>query len=156
MSSAAPTLKAALVTAIGGLAGITGTDVLVCYGEPGKYQPNDIIAVTDVESTHTIATFATTRPRDEVLTATVVVSCFRGGDDPTGATQQVVTERAYALLGLVENYIQGTPNVGSTAIRPYQGETTAVLAEGFSVAADGVNVGRVAELTATFQFQARI
>ncbi len=155
MSSQAPALKAAFVSAIGALSGITGTDVLVCYGEPGKYQPDDIIAVTDVSSSHELQVIAPTRPREETLTVTVVVSCYRGGDDPTGALQQIVTERAYALLGLVEDYVKVTdPSIGGT-VRSLTGPITHDLVEGFSVAADGMNVGRIAEITATFTLFAR-
>jgi hypothetical protein len=156
MSSQAPALKAAFVTAIGGLTGITGTPTLVCYGEPGKYQPDDIIAVTDVSSTHVIATLGANRRREETLTATVVVSCYRGGDDATGATQQLTTERAWTLTGLIVDYVQVTDPTISGTVRGLTGEITHDLVEGFAQSADGINSGRIAEITTTFTFFARI
>ncbi len=156
MSSAVPALKAAFVTAIRNLSGITGTDVLVCYGEPGKYQPNDIIAVLDVSSTHSPATISPNRSREEEITANVMVSCFRGGDDPLGETQQLVTDRAWALTNLIVDYVQATdPTIGGT-VRGLTGEVSHDLAEAFSPAADGIPAGRVAEIATSFTFYARI
>ncbi len=156
MSSQAPALKAALVTAIRGLSGITGTDVLVCYGEPGKYLPADAIAVGNCRSSHVIATISPLRSREETLEQEVVVQCYRGGDDATGATQQLATERAWALTGLIVDYVQVTdPTVGGT-VRGLTGEITHDLEEEFSLSADGMNSGRTAVIRTTFTFFARI
>ncbi len=144
MTSAAPTFKAALVTALAALPSLSG--VLVTYGAPGRYQPDDIVAVMDIESDSEAATISPNRAREETLSLTVVASCYRGGED----TQQVCTERAYVLIDIVEAYLRTTdPTVGGT-VRGLLGPVSYSLEESLS------EQGRTSEVTATFTVYARI
>lgn len=144
-----PDLKAALYTAAGGLYA-PQRDVLVCYGHPGAHQPDDIVAIGPGASSETsTGPMAARHPRDESADIVVTVSCWRGGTD-----QQTVTERAYALLGLLETYVQTTsPSLGLAGVR-----MGALVSHDLAETEEGedLDVGRIAEIRAVFRFQCRI
>ena len=143
MSSAAPAVKAALVTA---LTSAFGTTVQVNYGPPGSAQSDDIIAVLDVRVTEVVATMGN-RSREETLEIDVVVSSYRGGGTEI---QQTVTERAYAVLAALETYLKTTdPSIGGT-VRSNAGVIRHDMNE------DSFATGRVTEIAATVLAFARI
>lgn len=148
MSSAAPAVKAAVhalvVTALA-----SEPTVLVSYGQPaadGTPLPNDVVGVLGVEGTTEPGPMATTRPRDETLRVTVLVSSWRGGGPEV---QQTVTERAYALLALVESAVRANPTLGGTV------RTAAVVEHDLAedIPPQG---GRVAEISAVIESVTRI
>lgn len=144
MSSAAPAIKAALVAV---LAGVVDADTLVSYGQPGTYQPDDIVAVLDVSSASERDPQTLDRSRTETVNVTVTVSCYRGGGTEV---QQTVTERAYALLALVESYVKTTnPTLGGIV----WGDAVVIAHDLAEAAAPD---GRVAEIAATVQLHATI
>lgn len=105
ISDMAGAFKTAMVTAC--RTAITDTNVTVCYGHPGQYQPDDIIAVGRITCTQVPGPISrTNRARDVTLTAEVHVSCFRGGPDPE--TEKLAGDRAYALLSLIEEQVRVT------------------------------------------------
>lgn len=122
--------------------------VLVTYGHPGALSADDIVAVRSVSSDLAVATMSTNRSREETLTARVTFSCWRGGTD-----QQTVTERAYALLELLDTSLRVTDiTVGGTVrdsmISGHE------LAEGEEP--DDLTRGRIAEIDVTITARARI
>lgn len=101
--SAAPAFKDAFYAAAQTL--LASTDVQVVPGHPGQTQADDIVAFTGVVSEQEPATFGTRRQREETLVMDVVVSCYRAG----GLEQeQVCSDRAYELLGVLEEYVRVT------------------------------------------------
>jgi hypothetical protein len=106
--SKAPAFKAALFTAI---TAVMPSGVRVTYGHPGAIGDDDIVAVRDVSFSQEVSTMSAQRSREETITCQVQFSCWRGGTD-----QQTVTERAYYLLGLLEQYVQDPGTVSSVQI----------------------------------------
>lgn len=146
--SAAPAFKNALVTLI--RTAINDSTVLVTYGHPGLEVADDMVGVQKITSQQVIANMGARRSREETLTAEVIVSCYRGGGPEV---EQVAGDRAYQLLGLIEQYVRVTDTTVGGTVRDCflishdsQGATDpALIAE-----------GRVIEITATFEAHARI
>lgn len=90
------------------------TDVQVSYGHPGMSQSDDIVAVMDVRSGQNPATLSTNRTREEELRCTVMVSIYRGGGPEQ---EKVCTDRAYELLGALENYVRTTDTTLGGVVR---------------------------------------
>lgn len=110
MASAAPAAKAALVSMM--TTALSAQSVRVFYGHPGFIPDGDIVAVTNVIGEQEPGPLrAAPATREETLRLIVVVSCYRGGG--TGA-QQAATERAFALLALVESAIRTDVTLGGT------------------------------------------
>ena len=149
-SSVAPALKAGLVAMLR-TAFASDPAVLVSYGHPGPTSAPDIVGVMGVAADQSVATLAATQPREESLRVTVLVSCFVGGGD---GAQQAATERAYALLALVESALRTDPTVAGI-VRKSQVESHD-LAEDIAPAAAGTPIGRVAELAVVLRAEARI
>ena len=105
MSSAAPAFKAAVFAAC---KSIYAAPIQVCYGHPGMDLEPDIVSVGDVRVTATQPVMSAARPREEVLELDVTFSCYRGGGPEA---QQPVTERAYALLALLEEYARNDAQI---------------------------------------------
>lgn len=147
MSSRAPAVKAALYTLCSSL---YAAPVQVAYGHPGTDLEPDIVSIGAVRSTQDIVTMTPIRPREESLLVDVIFSCYRGGGSES---QQTVTERAYALLAQLENYLQTTD---------YTLAGTARLARVVShelVESDDPDLlalGRIAEITAQVSVVTRI
>jgi hypothetical protein len=107
-----------------------------------------------VTSDQEIATMSTNRTREETLTVEVIFSCWGGGSD-----QRTVTERAYTLLALLENYLQN-PGVGPSTQITLGGVVRNARVMGHELAEtedpDDMALGRLAEITATVTARVRI
>lgn len=150
-ATAAQAFKAALVTEI--TTAVNDADVLVSFGHPGAGAlnlHNDVVWVGRVESAQAPATYGTARSREETLTVTVAISCWRPGGPEM---EPVASDAAYALLEAVERRVRVTDTtVGGTVRHCFMtghvsdGETDpAVLAK-----------GRLIEIAATFEAAVRI
>lgn len=147
MSSRAPLVKAALFAACQSL---YAAPVQVSYGHPGTDVEADVVSVAGVRSAQDVATMTTSRTREETLTLDVIFSSYVGGGPES---QQTATERAYALLALLENYLQTTDyTLGGTCRLARMIDHT--LAEPDDP--DVLAAGRVAEITAQIQASVRI
>jgi len=147
--SVAPLLKAAMYNACVNLYAST-PDVQVAYGHPGTNLANDIVSIGTVSGSQEVATMSPNRSREEYLSIEVVFSVYRGG----GVEQeQIVTERAYALLGQLETYTRLTDTTLGGVVRwvTLQNHTCSGETE-----PDLIAQGRVVELTATFEARARL
>lgn len=146
MPSKAPLVKKALYVACQSLYPLP---IKVSYGHPGQNQPDDIVAVMRVTQANDLSTMGNSRHRDEVLDVTVTVSCWSGTDD-----QSIVTERAYSLLGLLEDYLQNTdPNLGGLCIKAAR-----VVSHELVETEDDedLSMGRLAEIAAVVRCTCRI
>ncbi len=144
MASAAPTLKAALVTE---LAVLFPAPTTVAYGPPGNYLDDEVVSVTDVVSSSEVATLSPNRTREETLDVTVIFSVTNGGGYEA---QQTVTERAYAMVADLENYLKVTdPTVGGTV----RGNAGVVAHDMTESAPDG---SRNCQIVVTVRAHARI
>lgn len=125
-------------------------NVLVTYGFPDLYVPEDIIEFGTVTGNQSPAAISNLRSRDETLTVEVFITCQRGGGQEM---EQVCATRAYQLLRMVETFARVTdPTIGG-AVRwcfltqhQSQGHTDPAVIE----------QGRVIEISATFTAQARV
>jgi len=111
---------------------------------------SDIVCVAGVSSQQDVATMSPQRNREETILVDVVFSCFAGGGPEV---QQTVTERAYALCALLENYLQTTDYTLSGTARLAR-VTAATLVE--SEDPDLLALGRLSEITATVTVVTRI
>ena len=125
-------------------------DVYVCFGLPGTFSPEDIIAFNRIESGQDPATLSSNRAREETLTATVTISCFRGGGEEA---ELVAAERCYELLRLIEHQVRMVDTTVGGTVRDCfltshesDGETPEDLASS----------GRVIDVNATFTAHARV
>lgn len=151
MSTAAPAFKAALYTACQTL---YPAPALVTYGHPGAASADDMVALMNVTSDVEAGPLSPQRRREETLTIEVVFSCWGGGVD-----QQTVTERAYSLLGDLEDYLTDTGVSASTQIT-LGGTVRDARVTGHTLAEtedpDDLALGRLAEITATVTARVRI
>lgn len=148
VASAAPAFKDALFTVCQTL--FAGDGVQVSFGHPGQSQINDIVAVTRVSSQQEPITLTPRRTREETLTAEVVFSVYRGGGPDM---EQVCSDRAYALLAELEEYVRVTDtSLGSVVRHCFLVSTDS---DGMTDEAFLAN-GRLIEVTATFEAVARI
>jgi hypothetical protein len=90
-------------------------EALVSYDDPGPFQPQDIVAVTNV--TRSVKPLQMVGGGgagwlDESYTVDVVVDVFRGGDDP-----QTVFERACLLVDVVVDVVRQDPSLGGLVIQ---------------------------------------
>lgn len=122
--------------------------VLVTFGAPANLDPDDLVAFMTLRSDQNVATIGN-RSREEALELTVVISCFRGGPD----SERAVSDRAYYLLGLIEEYVRKVDTTCGGTVRhcflvghDSDGTTPPEYRE----------QGRVMEITARFQAFARI
>lgn len=130
-----------------------GTDtqnVLVVYGYPDMYVPEDVIEFSTITSNQTPGAISTNRARDEVLTLEVFITCQRGGGQEM---ELVCAQRAFQLLRMIETQVRVTDTtVGGTVrwcfLTQYQsaGHTDPAVIE----------QGRAIEISATFTAQARV
>jgi hypothetical protein len=123
--------------------------VLVTYGAPGTFEPEDLVSFTSTESVQDPKTIGN-RGREEVIIQEVQISCWRGG----GQEMELVTaKRAYQLLRMIEFYCRKTDTtVGGTVMWCFLtshecfGQTDPQFIE----------QGRVSEITARFTARSRI
>ena len=127
------------------------SEVLVSYGMPGTYLPNDMISFHGVQSNLVPGPNGYgTRARDETLSLEIVISVVR----PGGPDQEIVAaQRAYALLRALDTYARVTDTtIGGSVLWCFcvqhqsNGFTDPQLLE----------QGRVIEITARFDAKARI
>lgn len=129
------------------------TTVQITYGSVPASLPDDFVLIRPVTKRSNFANIGA-GTLDEYLDLPVVISCFRGGDDITGGlpTQQISSERAWALLALIEARVRTDITLGIA--QPFwviqsktdESETTP----------DEDTAGRLAELTVTFTAETRI
>lgn len=148
LSSAAPAFKTALVAAI--KTAINDPAVLITYGHPGQELADDMVGVNKITSGQAPATMSTNRTREETLTAEVIVSCYRGGGQEA---EQVAGDRAYYLLGLIENHVRAVDTTLGGVVR--ECALTSHDSEGATDPALTAE-GRVIEIAAVFTAKFRI
>jgi hypothetical protein len=124
--------------------------VLVTFGAPGTYTPQDIVSFLDVEANQDLATLGTNRGRDETIDLTVSISCLVPGGQEA---ELLAHDRAYTLLRAIEYYARRTDTtVGGTVRHCFcirhgsAGQTDPTLIER----------GRVCEIVAVFRAVARV
>jgi hypothetical protein len=89
--------------------------LLVCQGEPGTYQPEDIVYIGSTHQTYSPeATVGTGGPLwlREDYQQSICVSVIRGGEDTA-----LVMNRASALTNLIVNYVRSDPSLGGLVDR---------------------------------------
>lgn len=84
-----------------------GKPVLVCYGRPGSYQANYIVAVMNTRQPITRPTMGTSRSREKEAQIDVVVSVYVPG---TEVAQQTASEACDDLVELLDAYFRTSPN----------------------------------------------
>lgn len=146
--SAAPAFKDAFVAAARTI--WSGTDVQVSFGHPGQSQADDIVAFMGCVSEQEPATYGTRRQREETLVLDVVVSVYRGGGTEA---ETVASDRAYELLGALEQYVRVTDTELGGAVRHcfMVGHSSSG-----STDPDVLASGRLIEINAQFAAKARI
>lgn len=147
-ASAAPAFKDAFVDVATTL--WSGTGIQVSFGHPGQSQADDIVAFGALTSDQEFATYGSNRGREETLLLDVVVSCYRAG----GPTQEkVASDRAYELLGVLEQYVRVTDTTLGGVVRHcfLLGHNS----EG-STDPEILSAGRLIEITAQFVAKARV
>lgn len=115
---------------------------------PDQYLADEIVGLGDLEATLDPATMGLPRSREERGSLGLIISVFNGGAD-----QQTVTERAYAMLATLEAALRADYSVGGVV--RWATVSAHELAEAPSVV-DGVVTGRVAEMSLTITYQARV
>lgn len=96
--------------------------LLVCQGEPGTYQPEDIVYIGEVHQTYNPeAIVGTGGPLwlREDYHQTICVSVYRGGDDAA-----LVMNRACALANQIINYVRSDPSLGALVHRARPAQVT--------------------------------
>lgn len=82
--------------------------VLVSLGRPGKYQPNNLVAVgMDIRLPIERPTMGTGRSREQTAEIDVTISCWVPGDEDS---QPIATAAAFDLLSLLETHLRTSPN----------------------------------------------
>lgn len=128
----------------------TKQDVLVTFGAPGAYNPNDIVSFLDISADQDVATLGTNRGRDETIELTVSVSCVVGGMQEAELQSH---NRAYDLLRAIESYARRTdPTIGGTV------RSCFLVRHGSAGQTDPALIakGRVTEIVAIFRAVARV
>lgn len=136
--------------------------VQVAYGHPGTQMKDDIISVGNVlVPEREYGPMSPQRRLDETLQIAVTISCWRGVLD-----QQVVTERALAMLSALEAYLTDVGvadsaklTLGHTVRRAWVTAFELTETDASMVDADDtplLNLGRLAEIAATVSAKARI
>lgn len=144
-ASAIPAAKDAFLTIC--RAAITDTTVQFAYGHPGGNQGTDVVSVRDARSSLDWGSIGN-QDKEEQLQLAFVISVRRGGTD-----QQAVTERAFALLDLIDDNIRQPvdASIGGTVL--FGAIVEVQLQESNPVSYD-MSKGRVAELYCTVTAEA--
>jgi hypothetical protein len=123
--------------------------VLVTYGAPGTFEPEDLVSFLGIESNQDPATIGN-RSREEALTIEVSISCWRGGGQDM---ELVCAQRAYQLLRMIETQVRVTDTTVSGTVRH-----CFLVSHESSGATDlqFLETGRVIEITARFAARTRI
>lgn len=114
-ATAAQGFKAALVAAITTL-NAADPATLVSFGHPGPAALNypNSVSVTSVDAEQDPATLGTNRAREEVLTAEVVISCWRPGGPEM---ESEASDAAYGLLESIERHVRVTDTTLGGVVR---------------------------------------
>ncbi|HEY0249705.1 MAG TPA: hypothetical protein VGC45_15750 [Gryllotalpicola sp.] len=126
-------------------------DVLISDGHPGRIDADDAVALMGVSQEEVPGPIsATRRVREETLTVTVVISCYRvGGQDQ----QRIVDARALKLLGDLSNHLRKTdPTLGGLCVWCFRTSFDLEKSADPAVLTDG----RLTEINAKFTAVARI
>jgi hypothetical protein len=123
--------------------------VYVTFGAPGTYDPEDLVSFLDIASEQETATIGN-RSREETLTLTVAISCFRGGGQDS---ELVASARAYDILRRLEQYVRKTDTTLGGVVRH-----CFLVGHDSTGATDPASIdkGRVIEIMARFRAVARI
>lgn len=149
-ASAGPAVKSALVSALTTAYAVSDPTVLVTYGHPGVVVVPDIVAVMGVEAEQDPGPMRVSpATREERLSVSVVLSAYVGGGQEA---QRTVTERAYALLAVLETALRADITLGGVCRKAQL--TSYVLAEPDDP--DTLALGRVAEIAAVVAVETRI
>lgn len=153
-ASKAPVFRAAMSALIKtALAG--QTEVGITFGSVPASEPDDMVFIKRVISRKDFASIGAGTLK-EFLDLDVVINCFRGGDDIVAATgqstQQVASERAWALLALIETRVRTDITLGLA--QPFWVLTSRT--DEVETNPDEEIAGRYSELTATFTAETRI
>jgi hypothetical protein len=125
-------------------------DVLVTFGGPGTYAPNEIVSFLDLTADQDVATMGSNRGRDETIELTVSISVVMGGGQEAEIPSH---ERAYDLLRAIEYYARKTDTtIGGTV------QWCFCVRHGTAGQTDPSLIanGRVTEIVATFRARARV
>lgn len=118
--------------------------LLVCLGEPGTYQPQDVVYIDDVRQTYqpemTTGSGGALWLRED-YSITVKIDAYRGGDDQIG-----VLMRARQIADQVVGVVRADPSMGGSVTRARPASAEHVF--GWATA-DGEHAGsgRRAEIT---------
>lgn len=134
MPSAAPAFKAAVFNQFQTL---FPSPIYVTYGDPQMTQPPDIVGIGNMRVQVSDPT-AGARRREELISLDLVFSVARGGAD-----QQVATERAYYLLGVVEEWCRNGAQI------TWAGTVRDSMITNHELAEASYSNGVVAEIAAT-------
>jgi hypothetical protein len=107
-TSSVPAFKLALYNALVALQATTLSGVMVSYGAPFPNPGAEVVWLDDVQGEQ-VAAFLGRQKRDEDYNLNVIVWVAKQTQ-----SQQVVTERAYVIAGVVETFLRGDPEVSST------------------------------------------
>lgn len=105
-NSTIPAFKAALLTALQARAALS--TVQVTYGAPLPSPADEYVWLADVDGEQEAAALGAQR-REEFYELEVIVAVYRAGAD-----QQATTERAFALVGELEEVLRADGTVGGT------------------------------------------
>lgn len=149
-ATAAREYKAAFLAAV---QSVVDTDtVLVTFGHPGSQMENwpDAISLADVDAQQAPGPISTNRSRNEDLTLTVWISCWRKGGPEQ---EEVASDAAYELLEAIDHQVRVTDTtLGDTVWWCF---LTAHKSAG--VTPDALlDSGRTIEIEATFTARVRI
>ena len=104
MTASALDVKAALVAS---LTDLFPDPVLVTWGRPGKFQPDDIVMVMGQRTVTERGPSGPRRPREDVVSTDVVFSIYRPGDE---TQQRAASDRAYQMLETFQEWLRTRPN----------------------------------------------
>ena len=124
------------------------SQLLVCFDEPGEYQPDDIVTVGRVERTinpNSLVGGGGAGWLEETYTVEIDIEVYRGGDDPQGTYT-----RASALTDQIVAAVRADPSMGGAVL------VCKPIASNLDVAWDEAHKGRLASGTVTFQCYQRI
>lgn len=107
-TSSIPTLKNALHDALVALQATTLANVQVTYGFPAAHMQDEFIWLGDVTPSQQEPVFLGRQSRNEDYTLELLVRVRR-----RTASQQTVTERAFAIAGVIETLLRTDPSVGN-------------------------------------------
>lgn len=125
--------------------------VLVSYGHPGLQNQDDLILLLGVKSQQVEAAMSSSlRSRWETLELDLFISSYRAGELDN---DKVPSDRVYAMLGLLENYVRTTDTTLGIGLQ--QCFLTAHDSTG-STDPQVLAHGRMVDCTATFTALVRI